>query len=115
VSPGAPPPGTMHKRPRPSTAFAHLIERARQPAGGWSLGDHCMTPSGRLCRVVAIGTAGLDLQYVQESGNVRRPPVDVTLKAYMCRWLSPRDVKALKQPERGHWKSPEQGGTDAAA
>jgi hypothetical protein len=112
VIPGAPPPGTLHKRPRPATAFAHIVERARQPTGGWKVGDFCMTPSGRLSRVVTITESGIELRYVQEESVKGRPPVDVTLKAYLCRWLSPRDVKALKQPERGHWK---EGGTDADA
>jgi hypothetical protein len=112
VVPGAPPPGTLHKRPRPSTAFAHIVERARQPTGGWKVGDCCMTPTGRLCTVVSVHELMLDLQYVQESSTKGRPDVDVSLRPYLCRWLSPREVKALKQPERGYWN---EGGTDAAA
>lgn len=111
VVPGAPPPGTLHKRPRPTSDWQRRVEWARQPTGGWKVDDFCMTPSGRLCRVVTIGESGLELQYVHEECGAGRAAVDVTLKMHLCRWLSLREVKALKQPERGHFK----GGDDAAA
>jgi hypothetical protein len=112
--PGAPPPGTLHKRPRPSTAFAAVVERARQPTGGWKEGDRCTTPTGRLARVVAVHGASLELRYQQE-GNAGRAAergdtANVTLKAYLCRWLSPREVRSLQQPAYGHRK---EGGDDA--
>jgi hypothetical protein len=110
--PGAPPPGTLHKRLRPSTAFAAVVERARQPTGGWKVGDHCMTPTGRLCIVVSIDGTGLSLQYVRERSMRSIPDVDVTLRSYLCRWLSPREIRALEQPAYGHRK---EGGDDAAA
>ena len=109
--PGAPPPGTLHKRPRPATEWLRHVERARQPTGGWKVDDYCMTPSGRLSRVVAVGET-LDLQYVRESGvPYSTETVDVTLRPFLCRWLTAREVKALKRPEHGH----QQGGEDAAA
>jgi hypothetical protein len=115
VVPGAPPPGTLHKRPRPTSDWQRRVEWARQPTGGWKVDDFCMTPSGSLCRVVTIGEFGLDLQYVREGGGSRPAAVDVTLKTYLCRWLSAREVRALKQPEQGHWKQGNEGGADAAA
>ena len=114
MRPGAPPPGTLHKRPRPASDFQRRVEWARQPTGGWKVDDFCMTPSGRLCRVVTVGESGLELQYVQEESVKGRPAVDVTLKTYLCRWMSAREVRALKQPERGHWKKADEGGADAA-
>jgi hypothetical protein len=110
--PGAPPPGTLHKQPRLASEWERRIQWARQPTGGWKQGDYCMTPSGRLGRVVSVSDDGIALQYVQEECGTGRRAVDVTLKRHLCRWLSPREVRALRQPNGGV-KS--EGGADAAA
>ena len=113
MPPGAPPAGTMHKRPRPATEWQRRIEWARQPTGGWKESDYCMTPTGRLARVVSVsGDDGLALQYVHESNAAGRAAVDVTLKRHLCRWLSPREVRGLKM---AHNESRTEGGGDAAA
>ena len=109
---GAPPPGTLHKQARLASEWDRRIQWARQPTGGWKQGDCCMTPSGRLGRVVSVSDGGLALQYVQEECGAGRAAVDVTLKMHLCRWLSPREVRALRQPN-GAVKS--EGGSDAAA
>lgn len=107
---GAPPPGTLHKQTRLASDWQRRIQWARQPAGGWKQGDYCMTPSGRLSRVVGVEKS-LDLQYVRASSTAYSPDsVDVSLQRHLCRWLSPREVRALKQPDRLN-----QGGADAAA
>lgn len=111
---GAPPPGTLHKRPKPATEWQRRLEWARQPTGGWKAGDFCMTPSGKLSRVVDTGRV-LALQYVRESGAAySAASVDVCLQAYLCRWLSPREVQALRRPDQGSEKTTT-GGSDAAA
>ena len=126
--PGAPPPGTLQKRPRPATEWQRRLEWARQPTGGWKEGDFCMTPAGRLGRVVAVREDSLALQYVQASkasgldteparpvlqhARARRDAEDVRLKRHLCRWLSPREVQSLKRPNN---ESRTEGGGDAAA
>jgi hypothetical protein len=104
VIPGAPPPGTLHKRPRPASDYQRRLEWARQPTGGWKVEDFAMTPSGRLCRVVAVNESSLELRYIHEGGGSRHMDVDVTLQLRLCRWLSAREVKAFKQPDSGHGK-----------
>jgi hypothetical protein len=108
---GAPPPGTLQKRPRPANDWQRRVEWARQPAGGWKQDDFCMTPSGRLARVLFVSEQGLALAYIHESPR-RRAHADVSLKPHLCRWISPREARALKQPNGGV-KS--EGGADAAA
>ena len=112
---GAPPPGTLQKRPRATTEWQRRLEWARQPTGGWKAGDFCMTPSGKLSRVVAV-EKGLLLQYVRESGVAySAQSVDVALQPHLCRWLSPREMRDLKRPDQGNQNNTTDGGADAAA
>lgn len=108
--PGAPPPGTLHKRLRPASAYARQVQRARQPTGGWNAGDFCLTPTGRLCRVLAVGDV-LQLQYALDNNSFDGEAADLSLRPWLCSWLSPRQVTAIRRP---HFLPPGEG-ADAAA